>query len=94
MAVDDSTFILDALKLIVTPYKKQFEFAKDGFEALKKFQSISKQGLLYHLVLMDIMMPNCGGVEATRLIREHEKKHGCPRTFICGVSSFEDPSNR
>lgn len=90
LAVDDSTFVLDALKTINTSYKKKFDFAKDGFEALAKFQGLSKQGHLYHLILMDLMMPNCDGFKATQLIREFETKTKCPTSFICGLSSFDD----
>jgi len=91
LAVDDSNFALDALKSITTPYKKQFEFAKDGFEAFNKFQHLSKQGQLYHLILIDLMMPNCDGIQATQLIRKYEQEHSCPSTFICGLSALENP---
>ena len=91
MAVDDSSFALDALKSLVTPYKKQFECAKDGFEAFNKFQHLSKQGQLYHLILIDLMMPNCDGIQATQLIRKFESDNGCPSTFICGLSAVENP---
>jgi len=94
LAVDDSNFALDALKSITTPYKKQFEFAKDGFEAFNKFQHLSKQGQLYHLILIDLMMPNCDGIQATQLIRKYEQEHSCPSTFICGLSALENPETK
>ena len=44
----------------------QIEFAENGREAVKLVGSKS-----YDLCLMDIQMPVMGGIEATKIIREH-----------------------
>jgi DNA-binding NarL/FixJ family response regulator len=65
LLVDDHPLFLDGLKNLLT--SRGIEVvgrARDGLEALEQVRSLSPD-----LVLMDIHMPRCDGVAATRLIK-------------------------
>ena len=88
--VDDHTLFRNGVAALMS----EFAELKVVFEAEngEQMQQMLNKHPLPQVILMDINMPKCGGIEATRLIRAYEKEHDCPSTFICGVSAFEDPS--
>ena len=66
LVVDDAAFMRMMLKDILT--KSGYEVvgeAGDGAQALEKYRSLKPD-----LVLMDITMPNVGGIEALQNIKE------------------------
>lgn len=56
--------------------------ANNGLEAVDAFRRSS-----FELILMDIQMPEMGGLEATQLIRELEAEHGWDATPIIAVTA-------
>jgi CheY-like chemotaxis protein len=63
--------------------------ASNGKQAVQAFE----QGR-FDLVLMDIQMPEMGGVEATVLIRKREKETGSSRTPIIAVTAHAIKGDR
>jgi two-component system NarL family response regulator len=65
LLVDDHPLFLDGLTELLT--RRGFEIvgtARDGFEALEQARRLHPQ-----VILMDIKMPRCNGLAATRLIK-------------------------
>lgn len=59
--------------------------ANDGFQAIEAYKK-SK----YQLILMDVHMPNCNGLDATKAIREIEKDTGGHTPIIAVTASVAD----
>lgn len=83
LIVDDDPFIRESLKLLVgmDPDIEVSAVAEHGEEAL----ALLEEGLPVDVVLMDIRMPICDGVEGTRRIRE---RHSDVRVLM--LTTFDD----
>ncbi|OME91657.1 MULTISPECIES: response regulator [Paenibacillus] len=83
LIVDDDPFIRESLKLLVgmDPDIEVSAVAEHGEEAL----ALLEEGLPVDVVLMDIRMPVCDGVEGTQRIRE---RHSDVRVLM--LTTFDD----
>ncbi|MEC0171217.1 response regulator transcription factor [Paenibacillus graminis] len=81
--VDDDSFIRESLKVLVAldPEIEVAGSAGDGREAL----ALLKQLPHADVVLMDIRMPNCDGVEGTKSIKE-----AFPGISVLMLTTFDD----
>lgn len=82
LLVDDQTIIRDGLRALLTTYPdiRVVAEAEDGVKAYEQAKSYRP-----HVVLMDIRMPQMGGVEATRLI-----KQDFPEIAVLVLTTFDD----
>jgi DNA-binding NtrC family response regulator len=64
--------VISVLQTAMPTYKFHLDEAADGREALAKYKAGD-----WDLVLMDVRMPELDGLEALKLIKEHD-----PRTFV------------
>jgi len=73
-------------RLIIQAYLRrephQVDFAENGRAAVEKF--IAQP---YDLVFMDVQMPEVDGLDATRMIREWERKHGIRPSLIIALTA-------
>ena len=81
LVVDDDGLIRDSLKMLLESEEGwKVRTASDGLEALRLCREE-----LPDVILMDIRMPVCDGVAATRLIKE-----ACPPAKIVMLTTFND----
>jgi len=82
LIVDDYEINLQVLNLILARFGLTPDLAKNGREAIEKYQQSP-----YQIVFMDLMMPEIDGYKATKTIRSFEKKNNLKPSLIIAVSA-------
>ncbi len=85
LMVEDNKTNQTFLKLLLDEHK--VDIANDGNEG---FEMRTKNS--YDIILMDLKMPHCGGIESSQKIREYEKENTLEPIPIIAVSAnaFDD----
>jgi CheY-like chemotaxis protein len=87
LLVDDDEMVRNVLSRMLSTLGPHTEVASSGREALRLFQERS-----YHLVLMDLHMPEMDGYQTTAAIRAGER--GGHRTPVIALTSAANQSDR
>ncbi|KAL2279916.1 hypothetical protein FJTKL_13065 [Diaporthe vaccinii] len=95
LLVDDNVVNLRILQMYCEKRNITYSTAINGQEAVEQFRKSLEDGRPINLVLMDLQMPVCDGIEATRQIRDVEGKSepALPRSrilMITGQDSAQD----
>ena len=89
LAAEDSSTNRLFLKQFLDNSNLELHFAENGSQAVQAFQDIKPD-----MVLMDINMPEMGGIEATTSIRSYEWLHALERCPIIALTTNSDVMNR
>ena len=82
LIADDVAQNLELLSLTLNNGGHQVVAASNGDEAIRKFMDND-----FDIILMDVHMPITDGLQATRLIRQHERKHNLTPTPIIALTA-------
>ena len=85
LIVDDEALLVEMICERLRFLGYEAESAENGAEALSKLESTP-----FNLVIMDAMMPVMDGLQATRLIKGHEKLKKIPVVFLSARARKED----
>lgn len=82
LVADDIQQNTELLSLLLEKQGHSIEVAGDGLEAIEKAKAQQ-----YDLILMDIHMPGCDGLEATRAIKAYERENRQQETPVIALTA-------
>ncbi len=80
------------MQAFLKPYG-ECDVATNGNEAVDAVKISIKDGALYDLICLDIMMPGMNGQEALKLIREEESKAKIKGSKVLMTTALDDSKN-
>ena len=91
LLVEDSMVVYKAINKLLSNDGHVVEIAFNGRIGLDRLIENRNK---YDVVLMDMEMPEMGGLEATRKYREHEAANGLCRIPVVGISANDEVAAR
>jgi CheY-like chemotaxis protein len=82
LIVEDNMINQKMLLRILQSARHECHIANDGLEALAAYDQFT-----FHIIFMDIVMPNMDGLTATQEIRKREKEKNVRRTPIVAITA-------
>lgn len=93
LLVEDNSHNIQSFVEMMTQCQVTCTIAENAQEAFQFFSDSLKDGVLFDMVFLKLIMPSVSGYECAKELREIELSHkiGClQRHFICGLASLID----
>ncbi|KAG8630361.1 hypothetical protein KVT40_001980 [Elsinoe batatas] len=94
LLVDDNLINLRIVRMYCDRRYLPYDTAMDGFQAIDAYKKALDTSRPYGLILLDLQMPNCDGIEACEEIRRMEEERGLPRSVIFIITGQDSPRDR
>lgn len=94
LLVDDNMVNLRIMRMYCEKREVPYVTAEDGREAVNKFEAAVSGNEPFNLVLMDLQMPICDGVDATSEIRQLESDHHLQPSTIFMVTGQDSAADK
>ena len=96
LIVEDNAVSLKMIEMLMKPFTKISDLAKDGLIATDYFNKSIDSGNYYNLVLLDIMLPKMDGQTLLQEFRKKEIQNGITGSRGCKIimiSALNDAGN-
>jgi signal transduction histidine kinase/CheY-like chemotaxis protein len=99
LIVDDNTINLRIMEMYCIKRGLPCLTAKNGLQALKIYSQVQSTSIANNerpieLILMDLQMPVCDGIEATSQIRSLEQQNNWPRVLVLVLTGQDTAADR
>jgi len=86
LVVDDDAASAEVVRLFLGALGYEIEVAGDGEQALERFEATHPA-----LVLLDVMLPGCSGLDVCRLMKQHPTHAGAVRIImLTALGAWDD----
>lgn len=94
LLVDDNVINLRVLQMFCHKRRIPYVTAQDGNQAIGQYKQAVEAQQPFTLVLMDLQMPRCDGIQATGEIRAFETQHYLESSSIFMVTGQDSPKDK
>ncbi|KAF4556356.1 Response regulator receiver domain-containing protein 4 [Elsinoe fawcettii] len=94
LLVDDNLINLRIIRMYCDKRHLPYKTATDGLIAINAYKQALQDGRPIGLILLDLQMPNCDGIEACVEIRRIEKDRGLSGAVVFIITGQDSPKDR